>query len=134
MEGILGLVPPEAGVGWCVRRLQTPGRLVRAAAPALAICCLAAAMSSWQETPPATASPHWLPDGDIAVAGYALAPAAASNRAMAPPSWSMPFQITARREGGRWDVVVDGGRTSTGRDAVAWAREASRRGALPGKV
>ena len=98
---------PAAGLLLCAWWLGgTASTAVRAAAPALAICCLAAAMSSWQETPPATASPHWLPDGDIAVAGYALAPAAASNRAMAPPSWSMPFQITARREGGRW-VVAD---------------------------
>jgi cyclase len=29
----------------------------------------------------------------------------------------------------RWEVVVDGGRTATGRDAVAWAREAATLGA-----
>ena len=37
--------------------------------------------------------------------------------------------IDARRSGSGWEVVVDGGRTGTGRDAVEWAREASRRGA-----
>jgi imidazole glycerol-phosphate synthase subunit HisF len=31
--------------------------------------------------------------------------------------------------GGRWEAYVAGGRTSTGRDAVAWAREATARGA-----
>jgi cyclase len=30
---------------------------------------------------------------------------------------------------GSFEVVVDGGRTPTGRDAIAWAREAERRGA-----
>jgi cyclase len=34
-----------------------------------------------------------------------------------------------RREAGGFEVVVDGGRTPTGRDAVAWAAEAARRGA-----
>lgn len=37
--------------------------------------------------------------------------------------------IDARRRAEGWEVVVDGGRTSTGNDAVAWAREAARRGA-----
>ena len=38
--------------------------------------------------------------------------------------------IDARRSGeGSWEVYVDGGRTPTGRDAVAWAREAVERGA-----
>jgi cyclase len=41
--------------------------------------------------------------------------------------------IDARRRGADaaagWEVVVAGGRTPTGRDAVAWAREASERGA-----
>ena len=38
--------------------------------------------------------------------------------------------IDARRrvEGG-WEVYVNGGRIPTGRDAVAWAREAQERGA-----
>jgi cyclase len=34
-----------------------------------------------------------------------------------------------RREDGGWEVVVAGGRTPTGRDAVAWAREGVERGA-----
>jgi cyclase len=37
--------------------------------------------------------------------------------------------IDARAVDGGFDVVVDGGRTPTGRDAVAWAREAEQRGA-----
>jgi cyclase len=37
--------------------------------------------------------------------------------------------IDARASGAGFEVVVDGGRTPTGRDAVAWAREAQRRGA-----
>ncbi len=39
--------------------------------------------------------------------------------------------IDARFDGDRggWEVVVDGGRTPTGRDAVAWAREATGLGA-----
>jgi cyclase len=34
-----------------------------------------------------------------------------------------------RRDEGGWEVVVNGGRTPTGRDAVAWAVEGTRRGA-----
>src|SRR5438045_8154855 len=37
--------------------------------------------------------------------------------------------IDAKRAGESWDVFVAGGRTATGRDAVAWAREATERGA-----
>jgi cyclase len=37
--------------------------------------------------------------------------------------------IDARRKEGSWEVVVDGGRTPTERDAIAWASEAARRGA-----
>jgi len=38
--------------------------------------------------------------------------------------------IDARSRGpGDWEVFVDGGRTSTGLDAVAWAREGAERGA-----
>ena len=37
--------------------------------------------------------------------------------------------IDARAAGDSFEVVVDGGRTPTGRDAIAWAREAERRGA-----
>jgi imidazole glycerol-phosphate synthase subunit HisF len=42
----------------------------------------------------------------------------------------MVLAIDARRRGdGGWEVVVDGGRTPTGRDALAWAEDAARRGA-----
>jgi cyclase len=43
----------------------------------------------------------------------------------------MVLAIDARRrpDGGGWEVVVDGGRTPTGRDAVGWAEEGARRGA-----
>ena len=37
--------------------------------------------------------------------------------------------IDAKRRDGGWEVVIDGGRTATGVDAVAWATEATRRGA-----
>ena len=37
--------------------------------------------------------------------------------------------IDARAVDGHFEVVVDGGRTPTGRDAIDWAREAERRGA-----
>jgi cyclase len=37
--------------------------------------------------------------------------------------------IDARRSGAGWEVFVNGGRTPTGRDAVAWAREGAARGA-----
>ncbi|MGH7706491.1 MAG: imidazole glycerol phosphate synthase subunit HisF [Vulcanimicrobiaceae bacterium] len=37
--------------------------------------------------------------------------------------------IDARRTDSGFEVVIDGGRTPTGRDAVAWAREATQRGA-----
>jgi cyclase len=37
--------------------------------------------------------------------------------------------IDARAESGSWGVYVNGGRIRTGRDAVAWAREACDRGA-----
>jgi imidazole glycerol-phosphate synthase subunit HisF len=37
--------------------------------------------------------------------------------------------IDARRREGGFEVVIDGGRTPTGRDAVAWAAEAERLGA-----
>ncbi len=37
--------------------------------------------------------------------------------------------IDAKQAGKGWEVYVHGGRTSTGLDAVAWAREAARRGA-----
>jgi cyclase len=43
----------------------------------------------------------------------------------------MMLAIDARRrpDGSGWEVVVDGGRTPTGKDAVAWAEEGARRGA-----
>jgi imidazole glycerol-phosphate synthase subunit HisF len=37
--------------------------------------------------------------------------------------------IDVRTVNGAFEVVVDGGRTPTGRDAIEWAREAERRGA-----
>ena len=37
--------------------------------------------------------------------------------------------IDARRAGDGWEVVVDGGRTPTGLDAIEWARKATRLGA-----
>jgi cyclase len=37
--------------------------------------------------------------------------------------------MDVRTVDGRYEVVVDGGRTPTGSDAIAWAREAERRGA-----
>jgi cyclase len=37
--------------------------------------------------------------------------------------------IDVKREDGRYDVYVNGGRVNTGRDAVEWAREAAERGA-----
>jgi len=37
--------------------------------------------------------------------------------------------IDAKRAGDSWNVYVAGGRTDTGRDAIAWAREAVERGA-----
>ena len=39
----------------------------------------------------------------------------------------MVIAIDARRRDGGWEVVVDGGRTGTGIDAVAWAAEATQR-------
>jgi cyclase len=37
--------------------------------------------------------------------------------------------IDAKRAGAGWEVYVAGGRTATGRDALAWAREGVERGA-----
>jgi imidazole glycerol-phosphate synthase subunit HisF len=39
----------------------------------------------------------------------------------------MVIAIDARRRDGGWEVVVDGGRTATAIDAVAWAAEATQR-------
>jgi cyclase len=48
-------------------------------------------------------------------------------------SQAVVLAVDARRRAGpaavRWEVFVNGGRTPTGRDAVAWAREAAERGA-----
>jgi imidazole glycerol-phosphate synthase subunit HisF len=38
----------------------------------------------------------------------------------------MVVAVDARRQDGGWEVVVEAGRTGTGRDAVAWAAEATR--------
>ena len=38
--------------------------------------------------------------------------------------------IDAKRRDGGWEVFVAGGRTATGRDAIAWAREGVERGAV----
>ena len=37
--------------------------------------------------------------------------------------------IDAKREGGGWEVFINGGRTPTGKDAIEWAREVESRGA-----
>ena len=37
--------------------------------------------------------------------------------------------VDAKRAGGRWEAFTRGGRTASGRDAVAWAREAEQAGA-----
>ncbi len=41
----------------------------------------------------------------------------------------LAIDAKARHGGGGWEVFVGGGRTATGRDAVAWAREGVERGA-----
>jgi imidazole glycerol-phosphate synthase subunit HisF len=41
----------------------------------------------------------------------------------------LAIDAKARRDGAGWEVYVGGGRTPTGHDAVAWAREGTRRGA-----
>src|ERR687898_3668042 len=41
----------------------------------------------------------------------------------------LAFDPRRRPDGGAWEVVVDGGRTPTGLDALAWAEEGARRGA-----
>jgi cyclase len=37
--------------------------------------------------------------------------------------------VDARRSNGTWEIVVDGGRTPTGRDAISWIRRATELGA-----
>lgn len=44
-------------------------------------------------------------------------------------SQAVVLAIDARRREGGWEVVIDGGRTPTDRDAVEWAREGVRLGA-----
>ena len=44
-------------------------------------------------------------------------------------SQAVVLAVDARRSGGSWEVYVRGGRTPTGRDAVAWVVEGAERGA-----
>jgi imidazole glycerol-phosphate synthase subunit HisF len=44
-------------------------------------------------------------------------------------SQAVVLAIDGRRNAGGWEVYVHGGRTPTGKDAVAWAREGAERGA-----
>ena len=44
-------------------------------------------------------------------------------------SQAVVLAIDGRRNGAGWEVYVHGGRTPTGKDAVAWAREGAERGA-----
>ena len=44
-------------------------------------------------------------------------------------SQAIVLAVDARRSGAGWQVFVNGGRTATGRDAVAWAAEGAERGA-----
>jgi cyclase len=44
-------------------------------------------------------------------------------------SQAVVLAIDGRRHGAGWEVYVHGGRTPTGRDAIAWAREGAERGA-----
>lgn len=44
-------------------------------------------------------------------------------------SQAIVVAIDARRQGGSWEVVIEGGRTPTDLDAVGWAQEACTRGA-----
>jgi len=44
-------------------------------------------------------------------------------------SQAVVLAIDARRRDGSWEVYVHGGRTPTGKDALAWAREGASRGA-----
>jgi cyclase len=56
-------------------------------------------------------------------------PGLISAGAMRFGSQCVVVAIDARRAGDGWQVFVDGGRTPTGLEAVAWAREAESRGA-----
>jgi cyclase len=44
-------------------------------------------------------------------------------------SQAMVLAIDARKRDGGWEVVIDGGRTPTGRDALEWAKDGVDRGA-----
>jgi cyclase len=44
-------------------------------------------------------------------------------------SQAIVIAVDAKKKAGGWEVYVHGGRTATGRDAVAWAEEATRLGA-----
>ena len=44
-------------------------------------------------------------------------------------SQSVVLQLDVKRQGNGWQVLTDGGRQETGRDALTWAREAVSRGA-----
>ena len=56
-------------------------------------------------------------------------PALISEIARRYGSQATVLSVDARRAGSRWEVVIDGGRTSAGRDAIEWAQEAVARGA-----
>ena len=58
------------------------------------------------------------------------APALVERLALRFGSQAVVLAVDARARGeARWQVYVHGGRTPTGRDAVAWAREGAERGA-----
>jgi cyclase len=67
----------------------------------------------------------------VAVNSSALAnPELLSELAVVFGSQCVVVAIDAKRRGGTWDVYINGGRTPVeGREAVAWAREATERGA-----
>ena len=67
----------------------------------------------------------------VAVNSSALArPELLSELAVVFGSQCVVVAIDAKRNGGMWEVYVNGGRTLVeGRDAVSWAREATERGA-----
>jgi cyclase len=57
-------------------------------------------------------------------------PALVEQLALRFGSQAVVLAVDARQRGDRWwEVYVHGGRTPTGRDAVAWAREGAERGA-----
>ncbi len=66
----------------------------------------------------------------VAVNSAALSdPSLISRAASYCGAQSVVIAIDAKREEGRWTVWSHGGRTPTGRDAIAWAKEAVERGA-----